>query len=291
MSHNHHHHDHSHTHSGNQNILKAFFINFIFTIIEFAGGLFTGSTAILSDAIHDLGDSLTLGLSYIFTKIAKLKPNDKFTYGFRTINSLVSLCVSMLLIMSSLFIIYYAFLNFNSSHEIKTVATIIIAILGVIFNTSIALSLHSGKNIVDKAVFNHMLEDVLGWIAVLLGGIIIYFTQWFWIDPLLSILIALFISYNAVRNIADSIFILLKSVPINVDINKLKNELTSLEAVNNINDLHIWTSDNELIYASIHLCANSYDVKEKVREIFEHFDIEHTTIEIDISNSHVHFHH
>ena len=290
-----HHHNCNHNHAqsqDNKNILKAFFINLIFTIIEFVGGIFTGSVAILSDAIHDLGDTLTLALSYLFTKIAKIKPNDKFTYGFRTINSLVSLCVSIFLILSSIFIIYHAFLSFNNSHEIKTIATIIIAILGIFFNTYIAFSLHKGKNIVDQAIFNHMLEDVLGWVAVLVGAIIIYFTAWFWIDPLLSILIALFIIYNATQNVLEAIYILLKSVPVNVDIIQLKNELLNIDPSIAINDLHIWTSDNELNYASIHISAHSYDIKNQLRAIFERFNVEHSTIEIDIHNEHkLHFHH
>ncbi len=202
-----------------RNRLKvAFLLNFIFTIIELIGGFFTNSVAILSDAVHDLGDTIAIGSALWLEQISQRGRNRQYTYGYKRFSTLGALITSIILISGSVVILYEAIPRFFTPQEVKSTGMMWMAILGILFNGLAVLRLKGGdESLNHRAVMLHLLEDVLGWVAVLLGSIIIGFTNWFWIDPLLSVLVAAFILYNVWGNLRAVLLVFLQSTPNDFD--------------------------------------------------------------------------
>ena len=180
-----------------KNILIAFILNICFSIIELIGGFITGSIAILSDSLHDFGDALSIGISYFLEKKSKKKADDNYTYGYIKYSVMGSVITTTILIVGSIFVIFESIKRVINPTEINYNGMIIIAVFGVIINTVAALKTKEGESLNQKAVNLHMLEDVLGWLVVLIGGFLIKFTNISIIDPILSIIVALFILINA----------------------------------------------------------------------------------------------
>ena len=208
---------HHHHHNGTENIRVAFWLNLAFTIIEIIGGFLTNSLAILSDALHDLGDSLSLGLAWYFQNLSKKGRDRKFSYGYRRFSLLGAIINSIVLVVGSIFIITEAIPRVMDPQSTNATGMIGLAILGVLVNGAAVLKLKKGHTQNEKVAALHLLEDVLGWVAVLIGSIIIYFTNWFIIDPLLSLGIALFILFNVYKSIKSSMS-KIAVAPVNADI-------------------------------------------------------------------------
>ena len=188
MAHSHHHHNHS-----EGNIKVAFLLNLSFAIIELIGGFWTNSVAILSDALHDFGDSLTLGLSWYFAKVARREKDETYTYGYKRFSILAAFINSIVLVTGSIFILFEAIPRLVHPETPNTSGMIILAIGGIIVNGAAAFRLSNGKNLNEKVVYTHLLEDILGWIAVLIGALVMHFFDSPIIDPLLSVLISVYI--------------------------------------------------------------------------------------------------
>ena len=283
MGHSHHHHDHS-----EGNIKVAFFLNLGFAIIEFIGGLWTNSVAILSDALHDLGDSLTLGVSWYFAKVAKKKSTIGFSYGYKRFSVLGALINSIVLVTGSIFIIIEAFPRLLDPVNPDTEGMIYLAIGGVIVNGAAAFRLSKGKSLNEKAVYTHLLEDILGWIAVLLGAIVMNFWNFPIIDPLLSILIAAFILFNVYKNLKESFRIILQGTPVDIDIKQIHEELRDIEKVIDVHDCHTWSMDGQYHILSIHLVIQEdltlselESIKIEAKQRVSKLGINHTTIEFE----------
>ena len=192
-------HNHSHNHSEG-NIKIAFFLNLGFTIVEIIGGLYTNSLAILSDALHDLGDSLSLGLSWYFQRLSKKGSTKKFSYGYKRFSLLGAIINSIVLVVGSIFILSKAIPELFNPEETNAQGMLYLAILGVVVNGAAVFKLRKGKSLNEKVVSLHLLEDVLGWVAVLIGSIVMIYFDLPFVDPLLSILISIFVLYNVYRN-------------------------------------------------------------------------------------------
>lgn len=291
MAHEHHHHGHHHHHHATENIATAFFLNLIFTIIEIIGGILTNSMAILSDALHDFGDSISLGLAWYFEKLSTKGRNEKFTYGYKRFSILGAVINSIILVVGSIFILFNAIPRFLHPQNVNAKGMIWLAILGVIINGAAVLKLQKGNSLNEKVVSLHLLEDVLGWVAVLIGSILMYFFDLPFIDPLLSILIAIFILYNVVSNLKESLKIILEGVPTEVNITKIETTLTDFPEINSIHDVHIWTMDGEYNLMTIHVVIKNEKkpeelatLKSKIRTTLHHLKIEHVTIEFETMN-------
>ncbi len=273
-----HHHNHSH-----ENIRRAFFMNLIFTIIELIGGVLTNSSAIVSDAIHDLGDTLTLGISYLLDKISERDPNKDYTFGYRYMSVVISLFNSTILILSSFFVLIIAFNRFNNLEEVNSRLMIFFAFLGIVFNGYIVIRFKGSKKISDRAVLIHILEDLLGWISVLIGSVLIFIFDWQIVDPLLSMILGIVILITASRNIWQTFQIILHRVPKGIEVEKISTEIMVIDNVLEIKDLHIWTVDNERLYAIVHIVYENNEefIKENIRTILRKQGIEHTTIELE----------
>lgn len=283
MGHSHHHHDHS-----EGNLKVAFFLNLSFAIIEFIGGIWTNSVAITSDALHDLGDSLTLGVSWYFAKVAKKESNQNFSYGYKRFSVLGALINSIVLITGSVFIIIEAIPRLFNPVNPNTEGMIYLAIGGVIVNGAAAFRLSKGRSLNEKAVYTHLLEDILGWVAVLLGAMVMHFWDFPIIDPILSVLIAVFILFNVYKNLKECFRIILQGTPSNIDIKKIHEVIIDIPKVVDVHDCHVWSMDGEYHILSIHLVIEEnlqlYElesIKMETKARVSKLGINHTTIEFE----------
>lgn len=268
MSHNH---DHSHHHSEG-NVKVAFFLNFSFTINEIIGGLYTNSLAILSDALHDLGDSLSLGLSWYFQKLSKKGRTKKFSYGYKRFSLLGAIINSIVLVVGSIFILTKAIPDLFNPQETNVQGMLYLAILGIVVNGAAVLKLRKGESLNEKVVSLHLLEDVLGWVAVLIGSIIMMYVDAPFIDPLLSVLISIFVLYNVYRNLKKSLLVILQGIPEDVSISDIGEKLKDMPEVTDVHDCHAWSMDGEYNILTIHLrldkdhkLSEQSNLKETVR--------------------------
>lgn len=267
-----------------KNILIAFILNITFSIFEFLGGLFTNSVAILSDSLHDIGDAASIGISYFLEKKSKQKPNEKYTYGYLRYSILGAFITTTILAVGSTIVIIESIKRIINPVEVNYSGMIIFAIVGVIVNLIASIVTKEGDSLNQKSVNLHMFEDVLGWIVVLIGSILMKFTNITILDPIMSIGVALFIFISSIRNLKEILDLFLEKTPKDVDINELKNHLKEIEEIEDIHHVHVWSMDNINNYATLHIVTNSKNLKKlkhKIREEMEEHGINHVTIEIE----------
>lgn len=282
-------HQHSHEHHHDVgNIKVAFFLNLSFTIIELIGGLYVNSMAILSDAVHDLGDSLSLGLSWYFQKLSKKGRDKTFSYGYKRFSVLGAIINSIVLVVGSLLIIRETLPRLWNPVQPDAQGMLILSILGIIVNGAAVFKLKKGTSLNEKVVSLHLLEDVLGWAAVLIASLVMMFYSVPILDPILSLLISGFILYNVFKNLKVSFKIILQAYPSKPDQKALKQKILLLPKVKGIHDIHIWSMDGDYHVMSIHIVLDrGVDVQEqmlikaKVREVVSQNAIDHVTIEMD----------
>lgn len=282
---------HKHHYSDVKNIKVAFFLNLSFTIIEIIGGILTNSVAILSDAVHDLGDSVTLGLSWYFQKLSK-KPRTKvYTYGYKRFSLLGALINSIILLVGSVVILFHAIPRLFNPQQPDTKGMLVLAIIGVIVNGLAVLRLRKGSSINEKVVSLHLMEDVLGWLAVLIGALIMNFVDAPIIDPILSLAISLYIFFNVFRNMREGLRIILQGSPSKLDIDELENILLTMINVDSVHDLHAWTIDGEFNILTIHVVLKediSLEKQQKlkidIRESMLRLGVQHCTIEFELQD-------
>lgn len=291
--HSHSHHTHHHSHSSSEkNISTAFFLNLFFVFIEIAGGIITNSFAIISDAIHDLGDCGAIGLAFFFEKFSQKKPDKKYTYGYKRYSLLSAIITSLILVIGSVAIIFGSIQRFKNPEEIKSLPMLIIAVFGVLINGIAALKTSHGSGANEKAINLHMLEDVFGWIAVLIGSIFIHLFQWYFIDTLLSLVISAFLLFHSAKNILYTVSILLEKTPYDFNFEDYEAEISKLAGVENVHHIHVWSLDDETILATIHITLSKdffpekySEVQKSVIEASKNLGINHITLQIDIENS------
>ena len=276
-----------------KNILLAFILNLAFSVFEFIGGIFTGSVAIISDSIHDIGDATSIGIAFFLEKKSKKQPDEKYTYGYTRYSILGSVITTLILLFGSVMIIYNAIVRIINPIEINYNGMIVFAIVGVLVNLVAALLTREGDSLNQKAVNLHMLEDVLGWVAVLIGAIVMRFTDFYILDPLMSIGVAIFIFVNAIKNLKEVLELFLEKVPHNIDVNELKEHIGKIDGVLNIHHIHIWSMDGHNNYATMHIVAkgDSHNIKKQIREELKEHGIGHVTLEIEATNEHCHEEH
>ena len=273
-----------------KNILIAFILNLVFSLFELLGGIFTGSIAILSDSLHDIGDALSIGISYFLEKKSKQPSDNKYTYGYIRYSVLGGIITTMILFVGSILVIYESIKRLIDPIEIHYNGMIIFAIFGVIVNSLASYFTKEGDSINQKAVNLHMLEDVLGWIVVLIGSILMKFTDIVYIDSILSILVALFIFINTFSNLKTIIDLFLEKTPDNIDIEELKKHLLSIKGVKDVHHIHIRSIDGYNNTSTLHAVVDKYDpeIKNNIKEELEEHGIGHSTIELELSSEKCH---
>ena len=266
-----------------KNIFIAFILNFTFSIFEFIGGIFTGSVSIISDAVHDIGDATSIGISYLFEKKSAKKPDTAYTYGYARYSVIGGLITTIILLIGSALVIYNAINRIINPTEINYNGMIILAIIGVIINLCAAWFTHEGNSLNQKAVNLHMLEDVLGWLVVLIGAVVMKFTDFALLDPILSIVVAVTIFIMSIKNLKEILSPLLEKTPDNVNINEVKELMLEVDNVIDVHHIHVWSIDGEHNYATMHVIfkENAYTVKENIRNTLKKYGIGHSTIELE----------
>ena len=268
-----------------KNIFIAFILNLLFAIIELVGGFFTNSISIISDSVHDFGDALSIGMAYFLEKKSSKQPDKRYTYGYLRYSLLSALLTSVILLVGGIFVLVGAIPRLINPTPVNHTGMIILGIIGVCVNLFAAARTSHSHNLNEKAINLHLIEDVLGWVAVLAGSVVIKFTGLYIIDPILSICITAYILYHVYRNIKEVFGVLLEKAPTDVDVDKLKEELNSLDEVKDVHHMHIWTMDNIHHYITLHAVVEKKvdleHVKHEIREVLEKHNLTHSTIEIE----------
>lgn len=273
-----------------RNILIAFILNLAFSVFEFFGGVFTGSVAIISDAIHDIGDAASIGISYFLEKKSKKQPDAHYTYGYARYSVIGSVITTLILLVGSVAVIYNAIGRIIDPVQINYNGMIVFAVVGVCVNFGAAFFTREGGSLNQKAVNLHMLEDVLGWAVVLLGAIVMRFTDFALIDPLMSVGVAVFIFVNAVRNLKEAVDLFLEKTPHGIALDEIKEHLTHIDGILDVHHIHIWSMDGQTNYATMHIVANGdpHRIKQQVREELQEHGIDHATLELESEGEHCH---
>ena len=276
-----------------KNIFIAFVLNLAFSIFEFIGGIFTGSVAIISDAIHDIGDATSIGAAFFLEKKSKKQPDEKYTYGYARYSVIGSVLTTLILLFGSAMVIYNAVLRIINPSEINYNGMIIFAIVGVCVNFGAAILTRDGDSLNQKAVNLHMLEDVLGWVIVLIGAIAMRFTDLYIIDPLMSIGVGIFILINALKNLKDVLNLFLEKTPHGINIGEITEHICEVEGVLGVHHIHVWSMDGHNNYATMHVVVNgdAHIIKDKIRDELREHGIGHVTLELEAEDEHCHEEH
>ncbi|QLY39490.1 cation transporter [Hujiaoplasma nucleasis] len=292
----------------------SFILNFIFTVFEFFGGLITGSIALLSDAVHDLGDSISIGVAIILEKKSKQKPDYKYTYGYYRFSLLGGLISSIILIVGSTLIIYRAIERlFNPQDLMNPELLIVFAVIGVIVNGLAAFNASKGHSINEKVISLHLLEDVFGWVALLIAALLINIFNIPIIDTILSLLFSIYIIIHVARNLKSILEVFLEKAPKSPKISQIKNSLVQIDDVVDIHHVHYWTLEGSIPIITLHVTLKSGQEDQSIikiqREIhykLHDLGIDHATIQIEfeglecvgedcsninVENNHHHHHH
>lgn len=283
MPHNH------HDRAAGSNLRLVFFLNLAFTVFEIIGGIYVNSVAIISDAIHDLGDSLSLGTSWYLQKKSERKRDARFSFGYKRFSLLGALGNGLVLLGSSVFIIVEAVERIIEPEPSYAPGMVIFALVGVLVNGYAAYKLSGGKSLNEKVVSLHLLEDVLGWVAVLVVAVILLFTELYILDPLLSLLITVYILWGAVKRLKDTLFIFLQGVPADVNLSEIQEKLLNIEHIASLHHKHVWSLEGDSHVFTTHLKLENISqfrelllVKQEVKRVLKEYNFDHYTIETEL---------
>jgi cobalt-zinc-cadmium efflux system protein len=281
-------HDHHHHHAASERLGWAFALNFCFTIIEFIGGWLTNSTAIMADAVHDLGDCLAIGMAWGLNKLGDKEASTRFSYGFSRFSLLGALVNGVILVLGSVWVMSAAIPRLVNPEMPDAFGMLGLAILGIAVNCYAAYKLSDGKTLNERMLNWHLMEDVLGWTAILLVSIVLMFVELPILDPILSIAFTLFILFNVVRNLTETLRLFLQATPDHELREQLQQQLSTLEHVSDIHHLHLWSLDGEQHVLTAHLLLNkNYDqvelvkLKSTIAKLMSVYSLSHTTIEFE----------
>ena len=291
-SHNHSH-DHSHGRSSDasKRIGWAFFLNVVFTIIEFIGGWLTNSTAIMADAVHDLGDSLSIGTSWGLNKLSDKDANRTFSYGYKRFSLLGALINGVVLTIGSVWILFEAIPRLAEPEMPQVEGMLLLSIFGMAVNGFAAYKLSEGNSLNERVLNWHLLEDVLGWVAVFIVSIVLMFKPWAILDPILSIGFTLFIFFNVIRNLKQTLMLFLQATPDKAQLERIRDDLLSNEHVSDLHHFHIWSLDGERNVMTVHLVLvgdvsteHIQTLKNDVQRSLKKYNFEHTTVEFEFAD-------
>lgn len=279
---------HTHNHNNREkNIKTAVFLNITFTIIEIIGGLWTNSLAILSDALHDFGDSIVLIISWIAERKSQKPADAKQTYGYQRLSLCSAFFAGVVLLIGSLFILAQAIPRLLNPEHTNAAGMIGIAIVGLVANGLGVWRLKQGKSQNEKILSWHLLEDVLGWGVILIGGSIMYVWDNHIIDPIMTIGFTLFVLWGAAKNMKSTWHIFMQGVPEHINIDEVKKSLLEIKEVIGVHDIHIWSLEGETDIFSGHIVVGEdalkqpNPLKKKMKQVLKNHHIEHSTIELE----------
>ena len=274
------------------------FLTLFFALMELFGGLFSNSLSLVGDSFHMFSDVLALGASMVAIYFEAKKPTEKFTYGFLRLEVVVAFLNGIILMLIAVGMIYESVIRFFNPREIDFGSMFFIALTGLIFNIVITWILFSStkkeNNINIKSAMLHFLGDLLNSVGVIISSIIIYFTNFVYIDIIMSVVISVIIFTGGYKISKEAFFILMEAVPSEVDLNMLRNELLNIDGIKNIHELHVWKNDNEEISFTAHILLdnyekhNNYRIINEIKEKLTVYDIFHMTVQIENTGINVH---
>ena len=270
-----------------KNMTIAFLLNFSFAIIEFIFGLLFHSSAVLADAVHDTGDALAIGLSTLFEKISTKKEDREYTLGYKRYSLLGALLTSVILLVGSTLVIVENVPQLFAPEKVNYDGMLVLGIVAIAVNTAASRVVSHGHSHNESILSLHFLEDILGWLAVILVSLILRFTDWYFLDPLLSLVIAGFILSKALPKFWENIQIFLDHVPSDVDLSQLYQEIAALENVRAITQLNVWTTDGLEKFAMLHICLKNPNLLAETQAVLRQrllvYGIAKVTIQTDES--------
>lgn len=274
------------------------FLTLFFALMELFGGLFSNSLSLVGDSFHMFSDVLALGASMVAIYFEAKKPTEKFTYGFLRLEVVVAFLNGIVLMLISVGMIYESVIRFFNPKEIDFGSMFFISLAGLIFNIVITWILFSStkkeNNINIKSAMLHFLGDLLNSVGVIISSIIIYFTNFVYIDIIMSVVISVIIFTGGYKISKEAFFILMEAVPSEVDLNTLRKELLNIDGIKNIHELHVWKNDNEEISFTAHILLdnyekhNNYRIINEIKEKLTVYDIFHMTVQIENTGINVH---
>jgi cobalt-zinc-cadmium efflux system protein len=270
-----------------KNVGFAASLNILFTVIELIGGLLTNSLALLADALHDFVDSSALIIAWLAEKKAKQPATSKMTFGYRRLSLLSAGFTAIVLIAGSLLVLSQAIPRLINPEPVNAGGVILIAIIGVTINGLGYFRLKKGMSQNEKILSWHLMEDILGWIVLLTGAVIMKFWNKPVIDPIMTIAFTIFVLWGASKNAKETFNLLLEGVPKYIDIDKVKESILSVEGVRRVHDIHIWSLEGETDILTAHVVVeNKYlqkpeNIKQSIRSILKKRHIEHSTLELE----------
>lgn len=277
-------------HPVTSNLKVAFALNALFTIIEFVGGILTNSMAILADAVHDLGDTLAIGSSLFLESYAQKGRSNTYSFGYKRFSPLGALINGIILLAGSAVIIVETVPRLLHPEPVDAQGMLYLAVLGVLMNGAAVWRLRREKNSLNqRTVMLHLMEDALGWVAVLVGSVVLMFTELYWIDPLLSMGIAVFILWNAFKNLRQVLKIFLQATPDNVDMEAIRQEVLALDGIADVHDMHVWTLDGQYHVLTAHLVLLDHrpvdrsEVRRQVNRLLKQHHIDHITVQLEVA--------
>ncbi len=288
-SHGHHHHHH---HAAVGRIQLAFFLNLLFAIVELIGGIATNSMAVLSDAVHDLGDACALGFAWYMEKISIKKGDQEYSYGFRRFSTASAVVTGVILLVGSALILSKAIPRLLNPEQPKLEGMILLAILGVIVNGWAAFKVSHGSSISERMITWHLIEDVLGWVLVLISAIV----MWFWtipiLDSALAILLALWVVWNVFKNLKEAMRVFLQAVPSHLLLNEVVGSVQKQSQVHSVHHPHLWSMDGEQHIFTAHVVVRGKPSSEELsilksqikKNLQQEFHISEAVLEIELES-------
>lgn len=289
-------HGHHHSNAGisEKNLLAAVILNFTITLAEIIGGIVSNSLALLSDAVHNLGDGLAVLLAYIAHRISRRVSNHRKTFGYKRIEILAAFVNSIVLVAICIFLIWEAVERLRNPSPIKGIVMFSVASVGLLANLVAVVLLRSDsrKNINIRAAYLHLLGDTLSSVVVIIGGILIWQLEIYWIDPAITILISLYISRETYLLLRDTFNILMQSSPKELDLEDIKLQVEKLDGVKNIHHVHAWSLNDRQVHFEGHIdldadmpVSQTDVLKNRIRTLLHReFNIDHTTLEVEFGD-------
>ena len=290
MAHHHYHHHHHSKDDSDRSLIVAVSINILLTVFQIVGGIISGSLALIADALHNLSDAASLGIAIFARKISRKPADQSKTFGYKRAEVVAALINLTILVIISLYLLYEAIWRFFDPVSISGWVIVIVAGVALVIDMITALiTLRLSKNNMNmKAAFLHNLSDALASLAVIVAGSLIILYQWFWVDTLLTLLLSLFILYQGLAMLPKTIHLLMEGAPEDIDFDAIKKSLLSLEGVDDIHHVHVWSLDEETIALEAHVVANieTFDEMESIKNIIkkklsDEFNIKHSTLEFE----------
>ena len=277
---------HHHHKEAGENLAFVFFMNLAFNIIVIAGGLATNSMAILSDCIHDLADTISIALAWFLERIAQKESSDKYSYGYQRFSILGAVIISVFVIIMALVILNEAIPRLFAPEEVDASGMLIIALIGIVFKSLSVYRLHRGETFNEKAILFHQLGDVFEWIAILVLSLVLMFWDGApYLDPFVSIGIALWLLFNLGRNLIKSTQVLLQKTPDNFDVEEFKSSINAIDGVRGIDDFHVWSLDGIDSVLTVKVSIDNWQIQDEIKKeiytIASKYHIVDITIEFD----------